>query len=99
MTTGAISKAPSAFGLLWQDDERAGGTCDLFQLRADACQEFFGKAGPDSAGEPKAIRSVVANQQGAEVAAGAFRECVPPYNEFLGFGDLELDPGAAAPAA
>ena len=41
---------------------------------------------------------VVADRQGAEVAAGTFRECVPADNELLGFGDLELDPGSAAPA-
>ena len=36
-------QAPPAFAFLRQVDKRACSTSDLFQLRIDACQEFFRK--------------------------------------------------------
>jgi hypothetical protein len=41
---------------------------------------------------------VVADKQGSEIFPVSFRQRVAADNELLGFGDLEFDPGTAAPA-
>ena len=71
---------------------------DLFQFCVDACQELFGEAGPDSAREHETVRTIVADEQRAEVFASSFGERVAADNELLTLGDFEFDPGAAAPA-
>jgi hypothetical protein len=50
-----------------------------------------------SAGEPKPVRTIVADQQGAEVFPASFGQCVSADNELLRLRDLEFDPGTAAP--
>jgi hypothetical protein len=91
--------SPPTFGFFRQIDKGTGIASDLLQLCVDGCQAFFGKAGPDSAGKHKPVRTIVANQQRAKVFPASFRESVPADYELLGLGDLVLDPGTTTPAA
>jgi hypothetical protein len=47
---------------------------EFLQLPVDARQEVFGKAGPNSAGEHKSVRTIVADQQRAKVFPASFRQ-------------------------
>jgi hypothetical protein len=69
------------------------------QLRVDACQEFFRKAGPDSAGELEPVRTLVANEQGTKIFPVPFGQRVTADYELARLGDVVFDPGTAAPAA
>jgi len=42
---------------------------------------------------------VVADKEGSEIFAPAFRERITADNEFLRLGDLEFNPGTTAPTA
>jgi hypothetical protein len=96
---GRDAQPPSGFSLLWQVDKGASRPLKLLKLRVDARQEFLGKAGPHPAGESKTLWSVVSHQQGTEIFAASFGQCVAADNKFLRQSQLDLDPGAAAPAA
>ena len=77
----------------------ASHDCGLLQLRVDACQEFFRKAGPDSAGELEPVRTLVANEQGTKIFPVPFGQRVTADYELARLGDVVFDPGTAAPAA
>jgi hypothetical protein len=91
--------SPPTFGFFRQIDKGTGIASDLLQLCVDGCQAFFGKAGPDSAGKHKPVRTIVADQQRARVFPTSFRQRITADNELLGLSDLVFDPGTAAPAA
>jgi hypothetical protein len=76
ITAGVIPRPHPPLIFFRQVDKRAGGASELLQLRVNACQEFFGKAGSDSAGKQKRVRTLVADEQGVEVFPGAFGQGV-----------------------
>ena len=92
-------KTPSAFALLWQVHKGACGLPEVLKLRVEICQELVRESSADSAGEHEPLRTIVADQQRAEVFPVSFRECVASDSKLLRLGDLEFDAGTASPAA
>ena len=68
----------------------------MSQYDAFRCCLCPGKAGPDSTNP---FRTIVPDEQGAEIFPVTFGQRVAADHERLGLGDFDFDPGAAAPAA
>ena len=92
-------EAPSPPCFLRQIYKRTRRHPEFLKLRIEIRQDLVRKTSADSAGEHEPLRTIVADQQRAEVFPVSFRECVASDSKLLRLGDLEFDAGTASPAA
>jgi hypothetical protein len=89
---------PSAPPFLRQINKGTSRAFNFVKCNIKVRQEPFGEASTDPPGEQEAVGTLVTDKQSAEVFAAAFGRGVAADDELLLLGQLDFDPGTAAPA-